>query len=406
MTIAAGAVLDLGPGRGPARPRAPAGAAPRSGPGRGGRGRERTAYEIEKVAVLGYVQQHRGQGRERRRPSTWTGPWPRRERTGSPGAGSFLKDAQRSGVEDQHKALLDTWQSSRILPEGPLETVCDATGFDAVIAYEILKWDETKLDVSQEGSSTSTVQLELKMYAKDGTLLWSGSSQMVGYSQPYNPSLATSSTQSGIAVTDESLVPDPPPIEPIAQQVASDIVRHHARPAAQVRVHGERGQRRVVMPVRRPSRTCASCRPPSTRPSSPAREGEVPVGAVVVSGSRIIGRGHNRTEALQDPTAHAEMLAVTAAANTLGSWRLENTTLYVTLEPCLMCAGAVFLSRVARLVYAAPDPKRGALGSVVDVSGNEALNHHTEVEQGPMAMESGGLLSAFFEELRKKAGAD
>jgi len=133
-------------------------------------------------------------------------------------------------------------------------------------------------------------------------------------------------------------------------------------------------------------------------------EGEVPVGAVVVSPEgRVLGRGHNRTESLQDPTAHAEILAVTAAANTLGTWRLEQTALYVTLEPCLMCSGAVFLSRVARLVYAAKDPKRGALGSVIDVSGNEALNHHTEVEQGPLGEEAGNILSRFFEELRKRS---
>lgn len=135
-----------------------------------------------------------------------------------------------------------------------------------------------------------------------------------------------------------------------------------------------------------------------------AQEGEVPVGAVVVEGGRILGRGHNRIEALQDPTAHAEMLAITAAANTLGTWRLEGTTLYVTLEPCLMCAGAIFLARVRRLTYAAPDPKRGVLGSVIDVSQAETLNHHTEVEQGPLVEECASLLKAFFEKLRKDAG--
>lgn len=135
-------------------------------------------------------------------------------------------------------------------------------------------------------------------------------------------------------------------------------------------------------------------------------EGEVPVGAVVVGDERLLGRGHNRTEALQDPTAHAEMLAVTAAANTVGSWRLEGLTMYVTLEPCLMCAGAIFLARIRRLVYAAPDPKRGALGSVVDVSTTEALNHHTEVEPGPMGDECGLLLRGFFEELRRKSRAE
>ena len=132
--------------------------------------------------------------------------------------------------------------------------------------------------------------------------------------------------------------------------------------------------------------------------------GEVPVGAVVVANGRPIGRGQNRNEALQDPTAHAEIVAITAAANTLQSWRLEGTTLYVTLEPCLMCAGAIFLARIERLVFAARDSKRGALGSVIDVSQNEALNHHTEIEQGPLAEECGRLLTVFFERLRNNPG--
>jgi tRNA(adenine34) deaminase len=134
-----------------------------------------------------------------------------------------------------------------------------------------------------------------------------------------------------------------------------------------------------------------------------AEAGEVPVGAVVVAGGRILGRGRNQNETLQDPTAHAEILAITAAANTVGSWRLEGASLYVTLEPCLMCAGAIFLARIQRLVYATPDPKRGALGSVIDVSTSEALNHHTEVERGPLDEESSRLLKAFFEKLRRNA---
>jgi len=136
-----------------------------------------------------------------------------------------------------------------------------------------------------------------------------------------------------------------------------------------------------------------------------AEESEVPVGAVVVQGGRILGRGHNRNESLQDPTAHAEMLAITAAANTLGTWRLEGASLYVTLEPCLMCAGAIFLARFQRVVFATPDPKRGVLGSVTDVSVHEPLNHHTEVIQGPMGEECGLLLKAFFERLRRDAQA-
>jgi len=138
-------------------------------------------------------------------------------------------------------------------------------------------------------------------------------------------------------------------------------------------------------------------------------ENEVPVGAVVVTQGRLVGRGHNRTEALQDPTAHAEILAITAAANTMGSWRLEGASMYVTLEPCLMCAGAIFLSRAERLVFATRDPKRGVLGSVIDVSQNEALNHHTHVSPvspataGPLEAECRALLSSFFEKLRRDA---
>ena len=134
---------------------------------------------------------------------------------------------------------------------------------------------------------------------------------------------------------------------------------------------------------------------------SAADEGEVPVGAVIVSEGRLLGRGHNRNETLQDPTAHAEILAITAAANTLASWRLEGSTIYVTLEPCLMCAGAIFLARIERLVFSARDPKRGVLRSVTDVSETEALNHHTVVEEGPMSRECSRLLQVFFEKLRK-----
>lgn len=134
-----------------------------------------------------------------------------------------------------------------------------------------------------------------------------------------------------------------------------------------------------------------------------AAAGEVPVGAVVVQGGRIIGRGHNRTEALQDPTAHAEVIALTAAANSLGSWRLEDTALYVTLEPCVMCLGALFNARVPRLVFATHDPKRGAAGSVIDLTENERLNHHLEVTSGICREEASQLLSQFFERLRREA---
>jgi tRNA(adenine34) deaminase len=133
--------------------------------------------------------------------------------------------------------------------------------------------------------------------------------------------------------------------------------------------------------------------------------GEVPVGAVVVLDGRIVGRGRNQMEGLLDPTAHAEILALTAAANTLKSWRLDDTTLYVTLEPCVMCIGAVFNARVARLVFATHDPKRGAVGSIVDLSEEERLNHHLDVESGPLRDESSRLLKSFFEKLRRSAKA-
>ncbi len=133
--------------------------------------------------------------------------------------------------------------------------------------------------------------------------------------------------------------------------------------------------------------------------------GEVPVGAVIVHDGRVVGRGRNQMEGLSDPTAHAEILAVTAAANSLKSWRLDGTTLYVTLEPCVMCSGAIFNARISRLVFGAHDPKRGAVGSIIDLSEEERLNHHLEVSSGPLREESSALLKAFFEELRRKARA-
>ena len=131
-----------------------------------------------------------------------------------------------------------------------------------------------------------------------------------------------------------------------------------------------------------------------------AKEGEVPVGCVVVCDGRVIGRGYNQRELLQDPTAHAEMLAITQAAEALGSWRLENTTLYVTLEPCPMCAGAIILGRIQRLVYGAKDPKAGAAGSVVNLFRKGMFNHDVEVVGGVLEDEAAGLLSGFFRELR------
>jgi tRNA(adenine34) deaminase len=124
--------------------------------------------------------------------------------------------------------------------------------------------------------------------------------------------------------------------------------------------------------------------------------GEVPVGAVAVLGDEIVGRGANARESARDPTAHAELLAIQDAARTLGRWRLSGVTLYVTLEPCAMCAGAMVLARIDRLVYAASDPKAGAVGSLLDLSADARLNHRFPVERGVLAGEAGELLRAFF----------
>ena len=124
---------------------------------------------------------------------------------------------------------------------------------------------------------------------------------------------------------------------------------------------------------------------------------DVPVGAVVVDAAgEVVGRGHNVREAERDPTGHAEVRALRAAAEALGEWRLTGCTLVVTLEPCTMCAGALVLARVHRLVYGADDPKAGAVGSLWDVVRDRRLNHRPEVVSGVLAAESGELLLAFF----------
>jgi tRNA(adenine34) deaminase len=128
--------------------------------------------------------------------------------------------------------------------------------------------------------------------------------------------------------------------------------------------------------------------------------GEVPIGAVVVSGGAIIARGQNRVLRDLDPTAHAEIVALRAAAAAIGNYRLSGCTLYVTLEPCAMCAGAMIHARIDRLVYSAADPKAGAAGSVLAVLNHPQLNHQMEVEQGILAEESAELLRSFFRERR------
>jgi tRNA(adenine34) deaminase len=123
---------------------------------------------------------------------------------------------------------------------------------------------------------------------------------------------------------------------------------------------------------------------------------DVPIGALVVLEGEIIGAGHNERELLKDPTAHAEVLALQAAARALGSWRVLDATLYVTLEPCAMCAGAIVLARVPRVVYGCADPKAGAAGSVLDVLAEARLNHRPEVVGGVLADEAAELLRTFF----------
>lgn len=128
--------------------------------------------------------------------------------------------------------------------------------------------------------------------------------------------------------------------------------------------------------------------------------GEVPVGAVMVYGGEVIARAHNRREGFQDPTAHAEMLALREAARKLGRWRLTGTTLYVTLEPCAMCAGAMVLARLDRLVYGCDDPKAGACGSVFEIVRDPRLNHRMEVSTGVLEDECRDVLRGFFESRR------
>src|SRR5450432_2737067 len=127
-------------------------------------------------------------------------------------------------------------------------------------------------------------------------------------------------------------------------------------------------------------------------------EGEVPIGAVVVFEGAIVGRGRNARERLHDPTAHAEILALQSAARALSRWRLTGATLYATLEPCFMCAGALVNARIDRLVFAVADPKAGAAGSLFDVPRDRRLNHRVEVASGVLAAECGDLLRSFFRE--------
>jgi tRNA(adenine34) deaminase len=128
---------------------------------------------------------------------------------------------------------------------------------------------------------------------------------------------------------------------------------------------------------------------------------EVPVGAVIVCDGRVIAAAHNSRETLRDPTAHAEMIAITQAAAELGDWRLEGCTLYVTLEPCAMCAGAIVLARIPRVVYGAADPKAGAVQTLYQLLADRRLNHQAEVSGGVLAEPCGAILTEFFRRQRQ-----
>ena len=131
--------------------------------------------------------------------------------------------------------------------------------------------------------------------------------------------------------------------------------------------------------------------------------GEVPIGAVVVADGAVVASGYNRREIDHDPAGHAELLAIRAAAASLERWRLSDCTVYVSLEPCPMCAGLMHQARIARCVWAAPDPKAGALGTLYDLSSDERLNHRFEVTGGVLEQESAELLRAFFRRLRSRS---
>jgi tRNA(adenine34) deaminase len=132
-----------------------------------------------------------------------------------------------------------------------------------------------------------------------------------------------------------------------------------------------------------------------------AEVGEVPVGAVVVTGGEIVARGHNRSETDNDPSAHAEIVALREAARNRGNYRLTDATLYVTLEPCAMCMGALVQARIGRLVFGAYDPKAGAAGSAIDLSDSPSFNHRFEINGGVLAEECGAVLKAFFKSKRQ-----
>jgi tRNA(adenine34) deaminase len=136
------------------------------------------------------------------------------------------------------------------------------------------------------------------------------------------------------------------------------------------------------------------------------RIGEIPVGAVIVLSGQLIGRGYNQTEKLKDPTAHAEILAITSACQAVGDWRLDGAVLYCTLEPCSMCAGAAVLARIKKIVFGVPDPKFGACGSIFNIPVDPRLNHRIELEGGVMAEDAAEIMRAFFKKVRQLKGGE
>jgi hypothetical protein len=182
------------------------------------------AYAIQKVAVLGYANTS-GKDKASQAARYVDASLAQANTYQVARAGSFLLDAERSQVADRHKHMLAAWEKARKLDAGDLGPVCEATGFDAVIAWEVSQWKEEKLEVTQEGSSATTVEILMEMYAPDGTLLWSSRGKKVANSIPYNPDLAVSATQTGEAVYDRGMVPEPPPILPVAQELIEEIVK-------------------------------------------------------------------------------------------------------------------------------------------------------------------------------------
>ena len=159
-------------------------------------------------------------------------------------------------------------------------------------------------------------------------------------------------------------------------------------------------QRMVIVPTDEHNQDLAFMRTALEEAARAPAIGEVPIAAVIVRGSQILAQAHNCRELWQDPTAHAEMIVIREAAKALGSWRLIDTTLYVTLEPCAMCLGGIILARIPRVVFGARDPKAGACGSVMDFTNESHLNHRVEVVGGILEEESQALLKQFFQQLR------